>query len=62
MRDGVTCYDPIVSCPLPRHGSGVLELGAQWIHGGCHGNAIYNLAARCKLLGEKVCEVGRQKY
>ena len=36
------------------HGDGVLEKGAQWIHGGCHGNCMFNLAALHNLLGEKV--------
>eukprot|EP00092_Neocalanus_flemingeri_P009081 GFUD01009774.1.p1 GENE.GFUD01009774.1~~GFUD01009774.1.p1 ORF type:complete len:509 (+),score=156.59 GFUD01009774.1:101-1528(+) len=40
-----------------QHG-GVLELGAQWLHGGCPANCMYNLAVRHNLLGEKVKVLG----
>eukprot|EP00090_Calanus_glacialis_P032635 TRINITY_DN54067_c0_g1_i1.p1 TRINITY_DN54067_c0_g1~~TRINITY_DN54067_c0_g1_i1.p1 ORF type:complete len:488 (-),score=161.38 TRINITY_DN54067_c0_g1_i1:29-1303(-) len=33
-------------------------MGAQWLHGGCHGNCMYNLAALNNLLGEKVKVLG----
>ena len=45
-----------------QHGDGpggVLEMGAQWLHGGCHGNSMYNLAALNNLLGEKVKVLGQ---
>jgi len=35
-------------------GGGVLELGAQWIHGGCQANSLFNYAASRRLLGETV--------
>ena len=44
-----------------QHGGGaggVLEMGAQWLHGGCHANCMYNLAVRHNLLGEKVKVLG----
>ena len=44
-----------------QHGGGdggVLEMGAQWLHGGCHGNCMFNLAAKHSLLGEKVKVLG----
>lgn len=31
-----------------------LELGAQWIHGACTANSVYNLANKLKLVGEDV--------
>ncbi|XP_023337296.1 peroxisomal N(1)-acetyl-spermine/spermidine oxidase isoform X2 [Eurytemora carolleeae] len=37
---------------------GKLELGAQWIHGGCPGNPLFNYASTKKLLGSKVKRVG----
>ena len=36
------------------HGEGVLELGAQWLHGACHANSVFNLAATNGLLGSDV--------
>ena len=33
---------------------GVLEYGAQWLHGACHTNNMLNLAATHALLGDKV--------
>ena len=37
-----------------QHAGGVLELGAQWLHGACHANSVFNLAARHGLLGPRV--------
>ena len=37
-----------------KQGGNPLELGAQWIHGGCPANSVYNLANRFKLLGSEV--------
>ena len=39
-------------------GDGVLEEGAQWLHGGCHGNSMFNLAAKHHLLGDTVKLLG----
>ena len=36
------------------HDDGVLELGAQWLHGACHANPLVNLAARHGLLGPRL--------
>ena len=36
------------------HEGGVLELGAQWLHGACHANPLVNLAARHNLLGPRL--------
>jgi len=36
------------------HGEGVLELGAQWLHGACHANSVFNLAATNGLIGSDV--------
>ena len=36
------------------HHGGVLELGAQWLHGACHANPLVNLAARHDLLGPRL--------
>ena len=36
------------------HHGGVLELGAQWLHGACHANPLVNLAARHNLLGPRL--------
>ena len=33
---------------------GVIELGAQWLHGGCQANCLYNFSAAHGLLGERV--------
>ena len=33
-------------------GGGVLELGAQWIHGGCQANSLFNYAASRLLIRE----------
>jgi len=42
-----------------QHGhGGVIEKGAQWLHGGCHANSMFNFAAKHKLLGEKVKVLG----
>ena len=35
------------------HGEAVLELGAQWLHGACAANPVFNLAARHGLLGPR---------
>ena len=34
------------------HGGEVLELGAQWIHGGCHANNLFNFSLQHDLLGQ----------
>ena len=46
------------------HEGGVLELGAQWLHGACHANPLVNLAARHGLLGPslRVLEEGKDKH
>ena len=36
------------------HDGGVLELGAQWLHGACHANPLVNLAASRGLLGPRL--------
>ena len=36
------------------HNGKVLELGAQWLHGGCHANNLFNFCLSEDLLGEKV--------
>jgi len=42
-----------------QHGDGgVIEQGAQWLHGGCHANSMFNFAAKHNLLGEKVKVLG----
>ena len=42
-----------------QHGDGgVIEYGAQWLHGGCHANSMFNFAAKHRLLGEKVKVLG----
>lgn len=35
-------------------GSSVIELGAEWIHGACPANTLYNMAVRRQLLGDQV--------
>ena len=37
-----------------KYQDGVLEMGAQWLHGGCHANNMFNLAASRGLLGPRV--------
>jgi monoamine oxidase len=39
---------------VPGPGGGLLELGAQWLHGGCKENSAWRLAGRLGLLGEQV--------
>ena len=36
------------------HEGRVLELGAQWLHGACHSNNLFNFSLRHNLLGEQV--------
>ena len=33
-----------------------IELGAQWIHGGCEGNPVYDLALAHRLVGKEMDE------
>jgi len=40
------------------YGQGVLELGAQWIHGGCQANSLFNYAVKSNLLGTEIRRVG----
>ena len=40
-----------------QHDGGVLELGAQWLHGGCHSNNLFNFCLRHHLLGGEGGEV-----
>ena len=37
-----------------KHNGKPLELGSQWIHGGCPANSVFNLANRFKILGREV--------
>lgn len=39
--------------------SAILELGAEWIHGACPANTLYNMAVRRKLLGDEVRRVSK---
>ena len=37
-----------------QHNGGVLELGAQWLHGGSQSNTLFNFYLRQSLLGGEV--------
>ena len=38
-----------------------IELGAQWIHGGCEGNPVYDLAVAHRLVGKKMDDSSKNK-
>ena len=43
-----------------QHDGAVLELGAQWLHGGCHSNNLFNFCLRHNLLGGEVRTLGQK--